>query len=157
LIVLVGFLLGAGILIAQEKIPVSNKDLQMRIASIVFKLPFVEKTPKFVVLSSINAFEKIKTGYTDASFAVQGLPLPQPFTDLRLEMPYKGAHDWSDPHNPRSDGTFNCIGQSELDSRALEDRVYFKVNKLPSLVLGFLGVANSNAFDVLLNQWVEID
>lgn len=157
LILIISLLTTGVLLIAYEKVSMGNKDLQNRISMLVLSIPFLPKTPKYVVLTSYDAHKDITSSYIDASFSMQSDSLPEPFNLIPLAFTASGAMDYSDPENPISDINIDIASQFNLDARTIGATSYFKINRLPVFLFDLLGIENVDPFNALTNQWFYID
>ena len=152
-----GIVLGTGALIAYEKIPVSNPAIQKRVSDIVFAIPFVPKTPRYILYNFWESREEIKNIEVDASLAIQGIPLPEPYSSWPLEASVQGKVNIRDENNPMTSAVVNLANQIEFEMRLIGPKNYYKLNKLPSTILALIGLSSGSSLDPALNVWIEDD
>jgi len=170
-LLLVTFLgsLAFGTLVAFGKIDLGNNDLETRIARFIFSLPFIEPTPEFVLAATSLAHESVTSLRFDSSFAIEiegiedssllssGIPnaLTSNSFDLSsFEVKTQGSLDYTDLENPKSEISINVENAFSADFRAVNEKLFFKVNKVPTMIST---AAAGFGFDIdpFLNSWIS--
>lgn len=169
LFIILGGTLGFGVLVAYGKVDLKNNDLENKIASFIFKLPFINPTPEFILGASSRAHQSVTSLAFDSSFAVEmvggdtlinnplslmGTSGDNPFDLSTFEIAMNGYLDYSDEENPQTKVNMNVEGQIDLDMLAFKEMMYFKVNKIPTTVSTLL-IANGFDTDPYLNSWIS--
>ncbi|QQS39191.1 hypothetical protein IPM62_01070 [Candidatus Woesebacteria bacterium] len=161
IILSVCLLLGSGVMVAYGKIPLSDKNIQKTIQNIVFKLPFMPKTPEWVLMSSIKAHESVSSAYLNASVAIDSdamKNIPDFLGISSYDMSVTGPIDLTDEKNPTADLNIKIMNQFDMDIKSLDKSFYFKVNTFPLALTAMLGMGvNAPDFSTLLNTWVKYD
>jgi len=151
-------LVSAAVLAAYGKIPVSDPQIRGFINKVVFALPFLPKTPEYVLQSSLLAHQEVSTAAIDASFAIDSPSFSGFLGSSTLDMAIKGPVDFTSPENPRLSLSVQVTNQFEMDLLSADKNIYFKLRKLPPMLTGFLLGMNENlTFDPLLNRWVKVE
>ncbi|MEK7517813.1 MAG: hypothetical protein AAB583_04645 [Patescibacteria group bacterium] len=159
IIVIVLFGLSTTIMAAYGIIPLANKSLQNSIANFVIGLPFMPKTPNFVLKSAILAHEKVTQFTIDASLATTSTGISEIIGTGNFDIRITGPIDYSDPNNPTMSLKIKLSKDFDLDIIAKDKITYFKVNQIPAtiaLLLANFGYDESiqNEF---LNKWFYAD
>lgn len=167
--VLVFLLSAAGVgayMVAAEKIPVKSARFQQSVASVVFRLPFIPKTPKYILQASAAAHQKVERAGFDLSVAAK-IPTAGsgviPGSDLfgmlgtgSLDVLVKGYSDISDLDNPKFSLTANIGKDIEIQTVKPDPNYYFKINKLP-LTLYAVMQLDPVVLQPILANWIMID
>lgn len=143
--------------VAYEKIKLDKyPDLQKKVSNFVMELPFMPKTPKFLLARSAMAHQDITKQSFDISMAVDSADLASSLGLSNMDIQAKGAFDYSDPRNVFGNLELSLTKDFNIELRKVDKMLYFKLNKLPSFLFAFLGVKASN-LDPILNKWVSYD
>ena len=157
LILLLTGLGGLTYAVAYEKIKLENNpDLQKKISYFVMELPFMPKTPKYLLAKSALAHQDITKQSFDISMAIDSADLSSSLGLANLDVQAKGAFDYSDPKNVFGNLELFVTKDFNIELRKKDEMLYFKLNKLPSFLFAFLGI-NSASLDPILNKWVAYD
>jgi|688.fasta_scaffold00337_24 hypothetical protein len=147
------------VLAAYNKITLPNQKLQEGISYFIQDLPFMPKTPKYLLLKSAKAHESIGSAYTKISAAVKSDGFSQiPGIGNTIEILGQGPIDVQNPENPKMSWKLNVTNDFESEFKLSEKILYFKINKIPALLYPFIGLTSSNfATNPYLNKWVYYD
>ncbi|MEO6508723.1 MAG: hypothetical protein ABIO02_02110 [Patescibacteria group bacterium] len=148
----------AAVLIAYEKVTISNKNLQNGVANMVMSIPFFPKTPKYVLAKSIDAQAKVKRFVYDLSFAASSPTLTSFLGTSNLDFSAKGPVDYTDTKNPSmaldinsKDINVNYILKDEFH--------YIQINKLPAaldLLFATMGIS-PDIKKQFIGKWFFVD
>jgi hypothetical protein len=145
------------VLAAYELIPVPQKYQQMA-AAVIFKLPFMPKTPEQVLLASAKAHQNAKSAEIDLSMAMSSQNAAQFLGTGNLDFSLKGAVDGADPKKPQFALNFKLTNQFDLDLTLKDQILFFRINKLPELLLGtVMGITDPALAEDLMKVWVRYD
>lgn len=146
------------ILVAYEKIPLGNKNLQNRISDIVMSIPFLPKTPKYVLTRSLKAQTAVKRFTFDLSLAANSPNLAPYLGSSNLDFSAKGPVDYSDIKNPAM--AFEINSKDINVNYTLKDKFhYFKVNQLPAtldLLFAQVGIS-PDMKQKIMGRWYYFD
>lgn len=158
-VLMFGGLFGFGVMVAYGQISLSNEDLQSVIQRAVFQLPFMPKTPLFVLESMIAAHEDVRSAHIDASLATEAKTINDVLGTQSFDMVISGDVDVSDESYPKAKLNFKLTNEFDADLIVMDKSVYARVNKLPQVIAGmFIGLAGDDvSLDPLLSQWVWFD
>lgn len=158
IVLLLLFLSGTGAyLIAYEKIKLdSAPKFQAAVANLVMSLPFTPKTPKYLLFKSMYAHQEATSHEFDVSVAITSSGFTELVGFANIDLETKGAVSYDDPSNLETTLNASITKDFNFDFRKKDKLIYFKINKIPTLLLSFIGI-ESEKFDPLLNQWVYYD
>lgn len=145
------------VLAAYELVPIPQK-YQQAAAAIIFKLPFMPKTPEQVLLASAKAHQQAKSAEIDLSMAMSSQNAAQFLGTGNLDFALKGAVDGADPKKPQFSLNFQLTNQFDLDLTLKDQILFFRINKLPELLLGtMMGITDPALAEDLMRVWVRYD
>ena len=143
--------------VAYEKIKLEKyPDLQKQVSYFVMELPFMPKTPKYLLAKSAMAHQDITKQSFDISIAIDSADISSFLGLSNLDIQAKGAFDYTDPKNVFGNLEVSFTKDFNAEFRKKDEMLYFKLNKLPSFFFAFLGISTTN-FDPLMNKWVSYD
>jgi hypothetical protein len=150
---------GALVLAAYGKIQLPDKKLQEMIAFKVQDIPFMPKTPKYVLLKSGLVHQGIGSANTKISLSAKSDEFTQiPGIGDTLEFLMEGPVDYTDTENPKASLNLKLTRELDLDFKFLDKKAYFKLNKLPAAIYPLMGLTTSNfESNPFLNRWVYQD
>ena len=153
-------LIGAGgvtYAVAYEKIKLEKyPDVQKKVSAFVQSIPFMPKTPKFLLAKSALAHQEVTKQSFDVSIAVDSADLASSFGLTTIDAKVAGAVDYSDPKNVIFFMDASVTKDFNFELRKKDKFLYFKINKLPALLLAFMGL-KTETFTPLLEKWVSYD
>jgi len=157
LLVVVLLVLGGGTasayLIATEKIPVSNP----KIRHVVNMIPFLPKSPRFVLESMVQANQKIAKESFDVSMSMNNPAFVTMLGTQSLDMQIKGYADISDEKNPMFSANIALTKEFNMDLLKNDEKMlYFRINQLPSILSAYLG-NKKTVLDQIKGSWVAYD
>ena len=158
-LVVFGGLFGFGVLVAYGQIEVPSEKLQAVIQNAIFRLPFMPKTPMYVLQAMISAHEEVASAHVEASLATQSESISDIIGTQDLDLAISGDVDVTDSDNPIASLNFKLSTDFDADLIVLDSALYARVNKLPQELTGmFLGLGGEDAsLDPLMNKWVWFD
>ena len=143
------------ILIAYEKMSFPDSLIKESITYSIVNLPFMPKTPKYVVQKSLIENPKIKSGNMDLSLALSGDSVTNLVDINSFDLNIKGPFDYTDLNNPLFDLD---ITSQDLDITLLSanEKLYLKMSEIPALVFSTIGTDES-VFENIQNNWYYYD
>lgn len=148
---------GAAYAIAYEKIKIGNPQIEKKVSDFVQGLPFVPKTPKYLLTQAAKAHQKISRHRFDLSLATESDGLASSFGTNKLDIQAKGAVDYSDAKNPKLTLNASLTKDFSLDIRKPDKMIYLKINQLPPLLLTVFGFSPGPQLDAVLENWFSWD
>lgn len=139
-IVLFFFIAAAGVFagIAYGALPFGSEQFRNDVSERVQGLPFMPKTPKYIALQVQKAVTSMKQFNMDTSLTVGNLkPITGSYAGLQIDkfdLHLKGKLDIRDEENPQMDLRVTSGKEFDTELRVLEYVLYFKLNKLPSVL-----------------------
>lgn len=148
------------VLVAYDVVPIKNFKLKSKISLIVMGIPFLPKTPEYVLAKSLAIHSDIKTGYVEASLSAEGesaSEIADLFEAQSLNMVIKGSYDYRNIENPSSD--MNFLLGSDLDIQTItKDKVlYVNLKEVPIGVQSLLGMFFNLTTEEYTNKWFSYD
>lgn len=157
--IIILFFSGTGVfayLINTGKITVNNEFINNSAHFIALNVPFFPKTPKIVLEKALLAHQDVTQNSMDFSMVATSNDFQSMLGLKELDLQLKGYSDVSDPHNPKFSVNGYITKDFNFDIRKKDPKVYFKINKLPILLLTFLNI-DSATIDPLLANWIVYD
>lgn len=143
--------------VAYEKVKLDKyPDFQKRVSYFVIGLPFMPKTPKFLLEKTALAHQDVTKQTFDVSVAIDSNDLASTLGLNQIDLQVKGAVDYSDPKNFLLNTEVSITKDFNIELRKKDKFLYFKINKLPTFLFAFLGL-NSELFNPILEKWVAYD
>ncbi len=143
--------------VAYEKIKLDKyPEIQNKISMVVMSIPFMPKTPKYLLAKSAYVHQSISKESFDVSIAVDSKDLVSALGLSGLDLQAKGAVDYSDPKDIKITVNGSVTKDFNFELIKLDKTLYFKINKLPQLLLTAVGL-KAEEFDSLLGKWVSYD
>ncbi|EKD57138.1 MAG: hypothetical protein ACD_57C00399G0001 [uncultured bacterium] len=141
--------------VAYERVDLGNKNLQKSIASLVQGLPFTPKTPRYVLEKAYDAQKNVDSvsfnlsvALSSGSFSMLGLG--------SIDMQFMGDLDYRDLDNLKTKLNLTVLKEFNMDIISINDKSYLRVNKVPSLILSFIGISNDQV-SPFLGRWIEVN
>lgn len=158
LFLMTGTLIGSIYALAYHKIELkSNPELQKKIEFLVMELPFTPKSARYLTYKMITIEKDYSSQSFDMSAAVDTNSGQADVLGLsNFDIAAKGDVDYRDKENLLLSMNLSITKDFNLDFKAKEKFVYFKINKVPSALLALVGL-NSDLLSALLNIWVSYD
>lgn len=145
--------------VAYEKINIGNPVLELAITRFVLDLPFTPKTARYLLTKAVIAQKEVSKHSLDISLAADSpsfAPLLGSLTGLDGSL--KGAVDYADPKNPRLSLNLSLTKDFNADIRKDDRFLYFRINKLPLLLLAsLLNIGADTNLDTILPNWIGYD
>ncbi len=164
ILAIVGFLSGLVILgcggwaylVATGKVLVEDVKVKYSAQKLVYSLPFLNKSPEYIISSiALRDKEVLRSGF-DASFALTGDNLFAFAGSNSFEAQLKGYIDVTDENNPLFSLTANVTREFELEMRKPDKKLFLKVKKIPSI----LALALGSSYELItsaLDKWIYFD
>lgn len=159
--ILLLILIGTGaVLVAYEKVSIGDKTIQQNVSNLVMALPFMPKTPKYILNKSLEAQIGVDRFTFDLSIAATSPSFTSLFGSSNLDFSAKGPVDYTDLKNPAV--TLDLKSKDIDINYILKDEFhYFKVNHIPAVfdvILAEMGFGSASDLEkVFLNKWFYID
>lgn len=159
-LVLIFFLISAvgtfAYFVAAEKININNDNLKKTISKAVFSIPFIPKTPKYVLELAIAAHKKVSRNSFDFSLATSSESFTSILGSSQMDIQIKGYTDYSDIKQPKGYFNFSLTKELNFDAKLINKMVYLKVNKIPLVVYTMLKI-DPQQVSPLLENWISYD
>lgn len=146
------------VMFAYGVIPIGSEELRDKVADVIMKIPFMPKTPRYVLRTAVEAHQKITRMSIDASLAstsgVGGM-----FGLGSLDAQVKGSFDYTDFDNLKATFNAKITKDFDVDVLAVDQKAYFKINSYPSFV-GIMFSSMGIPEDILKeisNKWFYYD
>lgn len=151
-------LLAGTYLVAYEKIKLAKyPELQKRVANFVMNLPFTPKTPKFLIERTALAHSKVTKQSFDASFSIASQDISGVLGLGRFDLQVKGALDYTNSKNVVFFANASVTKDFNVEFKKNDNKtLYFKLNKVPPLLLSFLGL-DSEILAPIMGKWISYD
>ncbi len=148
---------GGAYAIAYKKIKINKyQDLQKKISYAVISLPFMPKTPEYILTKSAYVHQNVTRETFDISVALDSQDLSSALGLSGLDLLAKGSVDYSDTKNVKIEMSGSVTKDFSFELIKLDPVLYFKINKIPPLLLTTLGL-QSKDIDPLLSKWISYD
>lgn len=147
-VILIVFLVAVGgvsYAVAYDKVQIDNPKVTAVVRSLVMSLPFTPKTTKYVLEKAAINTSKYSSYEIDASIAVGD----------NLDVKIQGWLDYSDPKNVKSKNRIVAGNLIDLDLMASSEKIFFRLNKVPSDLVSLDFRADPKLFETLINRWVS--
>ena len=143
--------------VAYEKIKLEKyPDAQKRVSYFVMNLPFMPKSAKYLLAKTAMVHQDVTRQSFDISMAVDSADLSSSLGLSNLDIQAKGALDYSNPKNIFGNLEISFTKEFNMELIKKDEMLYFRLNKLPSLLFAFLGIGTVN-FEPIMNKWVAYD
>lgn len=149
----------ATVLFAYDKLPIKNQELQDKIANVLMSIPFMPKTPRYVLEKSSEAHLKITKFSFDASIAADSNSFSSLTGSDKFDAQVKGKIDYSDINKPLAKFNVQLTKEFGLDILTKDQVGYFRINKIPgvlsAMMIGF-GISE-DIQNMVVGKWVMKD
>jgi len=152
------FLMGGGIAygVAYSNLKLGNPKLENTIRNIVFSIPFLPKTPQYILVNSIQAHQEVSKHNFDISIALDSESMKSLTGSNSFDAVAKGYVDYSDPKKIVSDFNINAKNLLDMSIKTKNLVSYLKINQLPSFFALFIPTENPEVKKILEN-WITYD
>jgi len=158
-LIIVFLLSGLGVsafFIATDIIPIPNETLKITITAAVNQLPFVPKTPKYVLQSAAKAHEKLQKNTFDLSIASSTNSFQSYLGGSGLDTRVTGFLDYSKPNEPHFSLRALLNKDLSLEANKPGSKIYVKLNKIPFFFESMLSTGSARLRPVFEN-WIAVD
>lgn len=156
-VVLLGSAGGVLAAVAYDKISFNNPEIEGKITQFVVGLPFMPKTPTYILESSALAHSKHTKHAFNLSLSAEGNEAATSTLGLnKFDVEAKGDIDYTDPKNVMFSINASITKDFNIDIRKKDPIVYFKVNKIPDLLYSYMQLEKAKV-EPVLTQWVQYD
>jgi len=143
-------------LVVSDNIDIKNEKLENLVNSFVYKIPFVPKSPEYILNKSALAHQKLSRNSFDISLALSSNDFVQQLGSSDFEFQLKGYADFENLDKPRLSVNVDLTNQLSLEVRKVDETIYLKINKIPLFLSTYLGVDSSHLNSVMEN-WISYD
>src|SRR3989344_1107072 len=157
--VLIVLALTAIIMFAYGTISIGSQELRDKIAGVIMRIPFAPKTSRFVLLTAADLHQELTRMSIDASLATSSPSFGSIFGSGNIDVQAKGSFDYTNPDNLTAAFNVKITKDFDVDIKALDQKVYFKINSFPSLIavmLSSFGIPE-DSFKEISNKWFYYD
>lgn len=151
-LILLFLLLSIPPLIAYEVLP-SSRQVKAVMSKVVFALPFLPKTPDYILASTIQRHKDVNSAKIVLKLSVNRKLLKDTLNVDADELAVVGGFDYSDSKTGKLDTTITIQDKFEVNFRLINKNGYIKVNKIPAEFIELMAL-DPNALGSLLNMWV---
>lgn len=148
----------ATVMYAYKVFLAGDKSFQESVADFVQGIPFMPKTPRYVLKASVKAHQKVTRFTIDASVAISSTGLSSLTGMNNFDIQILGPLDYTDPNNPIL--SLNVSSKEfSLDVKRKDYIVYFHINEFPaflSLLLTNFGI-DETLQKQFTNKWFFLD
>lgn len=135
-----------------------DKAFQESVADFVQGIPFMPKTPRYVLKASVKAHQKVTRFTIDASVAISSTGLSSLTGMNNFDLQIRGPVDYTDPKNFIL--SLNVSSKEfSFDLKRKDYVLYFRINEFPaflSLLLTNFGIDNALQKQ-FINKWFYLD
>ena len=158
ILILIPVFLGlASYAIAYEKIKLDKyPGFQTKVANFIIGLPFMRKTPKYLINRAFLSHMSTKKHSFNISIALDSKSFSSALGTNKFVIETKGAFDYSDPQNIKIISEISLDKDLNIEIRKNDPVLYFKINKFPPYLLEFIGI-DPEKIQPLLENWVALD
>lgn len=152
--------LGIGVMVAYGKVNIENKELREKIVNIVFSIPFLPKTPEYILARSVAAHQEVSSANFDASLASSSESVASLIGSNNFDLSIKGPVDLSDKKHPKLDLHLQLTSELDGEIKLIDQDLYFRINKIPTVLVSMVTASLGDApgfegLDPLLGVWVH--
>lgn len=147
----------SGYLVATDKIQVNNSALTSTAKKIVFSIPFVPKTPRYVLETTVLNMKNVKQFSFDITSNIKAKEFQSIINADQLSFTAIGNVDIANPQKITGKVQLKTKDFIDLEMLVKESKnAYLKVNELPKQLYDLLGLENINrsTLDPLLQNWI---
>jgi hypothetical protein len=156
ILVLVSSINALAYLISTGKIALSNTELTLLADKIVMVNPILPKTPKVILMKSVMAHQKVLKSSVNFSLAASSDDFQSLVGGSSIDIELSGYSDVSDTANPQFSLNGSITKDFNFDIRKKDKMLYFKINKIPSLIYTFVGL-EAGKIEPVISHWVGYD
>lgn len=159
LVVLLFVLIGVTWAVAYEKVKIDKyPDVQRKVSHIIQSLPFMPKTPKFLIEKSIQAQKQVgKLSYNiSAAYDSPGLMNTLGVGYTKFDIEAKGAVDYTNTLSPIVDLNASITKDFNFEVKLKDNILYFRINKIPTFLLSLAGLSLEQ-IQPIMNVWASYD
>jgi hypothetical protein len=143
--------------VAAEKIAAPNEQIQRTISAAVFSIPFIPKTPGYIVDSFVTNSKPETKSTFDLSIAASSNDFQAMVGGSNFDIRVSGYSDFSDIKNPLADVKVEISNLFDGQLRKTSDKVYFKIGKIPAFVYMFMSGMTPEIVEPLFADWISSD
>ncbi|TXI31251.1 MAG: hypothetical protein E6Q58_05395 [Niabella sp.] len=160
LLLIAGGTLASAALIANGVIKVSNTKVRTFANAVVGAIPFMPKTPEYVLTKSGEVMDAVSSAYIKASIVINSdeLKKTMPIYPNGLEIALEGPVDSTDKENPKMMINTKVTKDFDADFGLIDQNFYFRVNKIPAIIYPMLGFNAENfSNNPFIGKWIYYD
>ena len=148
---------GIAYAIATEKISAPNQQIKQAISTAVFSIPFIPKTPGFIVDSFLLNTKPESKGTFDLSIAASSNDFQAMIGGSNFDIRVSGYSDFSDPKKPLADVKLEVSNLLDGQFKKTADKIYVKIGKIPAFVYMFMSGMTPEIIEPLFADWISSD
>ena len=158
LFILIFATITTAVLAAYNKITLPNPYIHELISYYVINLPFMPKTPKYVLTKAAMTHAQLSSAYLKTTLATDSNDLKRLVGLDSLDFKVEGPIDYNDRSNPKIALNVLLTDQLDADFKVIDKVLYFKLNKIPEIAYTYVGLNENNLNNnPVLNKWVSYD
>ena len=143
--------------IAYEKVKINVlPDFQKKLSFFVINLPFMPKTPKFLLEKTAMAHQNVTKQSFNISLALDSADLASSLGLNTLDLEAKGALDYTTPKNLLIVLDASITKDFNFELKKKDKILYFRINKIPAFLFAFIGL-NDDQLSPILDKWIAYD
>ncbi len=144
-------------LIAYEKIAINNDLITSIVDKMVFSIPLVPKTPKYILYSAFIANKTAVRGNVEFSFTSRSADFKSLTGSDTIAGNLIGYYNITDSQNPYFDFSVKVANDLDMLVRKTDTKnIYFKINELPPS-LGTTLHLDTTALKPVFDNWIVVD
>ncbi len=152
------------VLAAYDVVPLGSSEFRVGLADFVQGLPLMPKTPLYVARKVSGGFADTNKFSFDLSVKVKNFEKLIPFTQINLgtettDIHAKGKMDTTVPDKTQMDITVGIGSDFDVNYRSVNDKGYFRLNKLPVTLtqpLSLLAGYPEAMIQEVLGKWLSV-
>jgi len=143
--------------VAYEKITLDKyPQFQKAVSNFVISLPFMPKTPKYLLEKTAIAHQDVTKQSFDISLAMDSPGIASSLGLTQIDFLAKGVIDYSNPKDVLITSDISVTKDLNFEVKKKDQFLYFRVNKLPTTIFTLIGIS-AGSFDPVLGKWVSYD
>lgn len=143
-------------LIAYEKISIGSPEFRAKLSDRIIGLPFMPKTPKFLLRQTIATHKTVTHAMVDFSLSATSNSFTELLGGKQMDISVKGPYDYTNLKSPKFAINLGITKDLNADVTLLNKKVYLRVNKVPPLVLAAMQ-GSAEIITNALGKWYYYD
>lgn len=142
--------------VATEKLNIGSEAFKKAVTSAIFSLPFIQKTPKYILQRAVTMHENLHKNSFDVSLASKSDNFTKLVGNNGLDAHLQGYVDYTDGKNPKFSIKLEVTREFSVQARKNNKMVYVKVDQLPEFLTAVLGF-DIGKLNAVIENWVAFD